>query len=160
MAETKDRRTCVIAVDGSNYATEAVKWFKKNVYRPGDSVLLVTAIDHRKHMQYGLHISPKAVTMTPGNPDSITHAFAAEDKKANELLEKMKTVTDGLGMEAEFVKMSGEPGECIVKKAKDSGADLIVTGCRGLGTIRRTIMGSVSDYIIHHSEVPVFVVRH
>ncbi|XP_061172804.1 universal stress protein YxiE-like isoform X2 [Saccostrea echinata] len=154
MAETKDRRTCVIAVDGSNYATEAVKWFKKNVHKPGDCVLLVTAIDHRKHLQYG------SVTMTPGNPDSITHAFAAEDKKANELLEKMKTVTDGLGMEAEFVKMSGEAGECIVKKAKDSGADLIVTGCRGLGTIRRTILGSVSDYIIHHSEVPVFVVRH
>lgn len=45
-----------------------------------------------------VHISPKAVTMTPGNPDSITHAFAAEDKKANEILEKVKAVTDGSGV--------------------------------------------------------------
>ncbi|XP_048737100.1 stress response protein NhaX-like isoform X2 [Ostrea edulis] len=154
MAETSSKRTCLIAIDGSKYATEAVTWYKNNVHKPGDHVLLVTAVDHRKHMQYG------SVTMTPGNPDSITHAFAAEDKKANEIIDKVKTLTQGLGMETEFVKMSGDPGECIVHKAKESGAELIVTGCRGLGTIRRTIMGSVSDYIIHHSDVPVFVCRH
>ena len=45
-----------------------------------------------------VHLSPKAVTMTPGNPDSITHAFAAEDKKANEILEKVKAITDGSGV--------------------------------------------------------------
>lgn len=105
-------------------------------------------------MQYG------SVTMTPGNPDSITHAFAAEDKKANEVLEKVKAAIDGSGMECEFFKMSGDPGECIVQKAKDTEADLIVTGCRGLGTIRRTFIGSVSDFIIHHSDCPVFVCRH
>lgn len=36
--------------------------------------------------------------MTPGNPDSITHAFAAEDKKANEVLEKVKAAIDGSGV--------------------------------------------------------------
>lgn len=45
-----------------------------------------------------VHVSPKAVTMTPGNPDSITHAFAAEDKKANEVLEKVKAAIDGSGV--------------------------------------------------------------
>lgn len=30
-------------------------------------------------------------------------------------------------------------------------------GSRGLGTIRRTILGSVSDYVVHHANVPVVV---
>jgi hypothetical protein len=53
-----------------------------------------------------VHVSPKAVTMTPGNPDSITHAFAAEDKKANELMEKMKKLTQGLGVSDLCAKFS------------------------------------------------------
>ena len=36
---------------------------------------------------------------------------------------------------------------------------MIVMGTRGLGTIRRTLMGSVSDYVVHHARIPVIVVR-
>lgn len=39
-------------------------------------------------------------------------------------------------------------------------ATYVVTGTRGQGKIRRTILGSVSDYIVHHSPVPVVVARH
>lgn len=61
---------------------------------------------------------------------------------------------------AQILKVPGEAGETIVAKAHELKADMIVTGTRGLGTIRRTIIGSVSDYILHHSDVPVFVCRH
>nr|XP_034307782.1 universal stress protein in QAH/OAS sulfhydrylase 3'region-like [Crassostrea gigas] len=50
-----------------------------------------------------------------------------------------------------------KPGEGILKAATDLNADMIVMGSRGLGTVRRTILGSVSDYILHHSPVPVIV---
>lgn len=56
--------------------------------------------------------------------------------------------------------MFGNPGEQIVKKAEDIKATLVITGSRGLGTIRRTVLGSVSDYVIHHSHVPVIVYQH
>ena len=49
------------------------------------------------------------------------------------------------------------PGEGVVQAANDCGAAMIVTGSRGLGAIRRTILGSVSDYILHHAHVPVAV---
>lgn len=57
------------------------------------------------------------------------------------------------------VRLTGEPGPSIVDLARGHGADMIVTGCRGLGQIRRTLMGSVSDFVIHHSDVPVIVCR-
>lgn len=49
------------------------------------------------------------------------------------------------------------PGEGIVKTAIELDADMIIMGSRGLGTIRRTILGSVSDYVVHHANVPVVV---
>lgn len=54
----------------------------------------------------------------------------------------------------------GDPGHTIVHKANDLGASTIIMGCRGMGTIRRTLIGSVSDYILHHANCPVVICRH
>jgi nucleotide-binding universal stress UspA family protein len=47
----------------------------------------------------------------------------------------------------------------IVALAEELGADLIVMGCRGLGGVRRALMGSVSDSVVRHAHCPVLVVR-
>ncbi len=52
-----------------------------------------------------------------------------------------------------------KPGEAIVDASQEVKADMIIMGTRGLGTIRRTIMGSVSDYVVHHASCPVIVCR-
>ncbi|EDO27450.1 predicted protein, partial [Nematostella vectensis] len=56
------------------------------------------------------------------------------------------------------VKNIGQPGETICQLAKDLSAKHVVMGSRGCGTIRRTLLGSVSDYCVHHSSVPVTVI--
>lgn len=57
------------------------------------------------------------------------------------------------------MRVNGEPGQAILEKAKDLKAIYIVVGSRGLGKIRRTIMGSVSDYLVHHAHIPVVVCK-
>ena len=52
-----------------------------------------------------------------------------------------------------------KPGHVITDVATSEKANMIVMGTRGLGTIRRTILGSVSDYVVHHSHCPVVVCR-
>lgn len=55
------------------------------------------------------------------------------------------------------VEFGGNPGEAIVRIAEEERADLVVIGSRGLGTIRRSILGSVSDYVVKHVHCPVLV---
>ena len=57
-------------------------------------------------------------------------------------------------------QFQGNPGEQICLAADKEGADMIITGTRGQGKLRRTLLGSVSDFILHHSHVPVMVCRH
>ena len=65
-----------------------------------------------------------------------------------------------LQVRGKLLRLSGEAGQAIVRAAETEGATCIVTGTRGLGKVRRTLLGSVSDYILHHAHVPVLVCRH
>ncbi len=53
----------------------------------------------------------------------------------------------------------GEAATQIVDLAEELGAGLVVLGSRGLGGIRRALMGSVSDSVVRHAHCPVLVVR-
>jgi len=47
----------------------------------------------------------------------------------------------------------------IVELADELEVGLIVMGSRGLGGVRRALMGSVSDSVVRHAHCPVMVVR-
>jgi nucleotide-binding universal stress UspA family protein len=53
----------------------------------------------------------------------------------------------------------GGEGLQLVQVAERAGADLIVTGARGLGGAR-AVFGSVSDVVVHYASCPVLVVPH
>lgn len=59
---------------------------------------------------------------------------------------------------AKIIIQGGHPGAHVCEVASKHNAAFIVCGSRGMGTVRRTILGSTSDYIIHHAGVPVVVV--
>lgn len=57
-----------------------------------------------------------------------------------------------------YIKV-GAVGKGIVILAEELKADLIVMGSRGLGSMRRALVGSVSDSVVKHAHCPVMVVR-
>jgi nucleotide-binding universal stress UspA family protein len=53
----------------------------------------------------------------------------------------------------------GTPAAEIVELAEELEVGLVVIGSRGLGGIRRALMGSVSDSVVRHAHCLVLVVR-
>src|SRR5215207_789435 len=53
----------------------------------------------------------------------------------------------------------GTPAAEIVDLAEELGVGLVVVSSRGLGGIRRALMGSVSESVVRHAHCPVLVVR-
>lgn len=62
-------------------------------------------------------------------------------------------------VEAAYLLWTGEAGHSIVAAAEAESADLIVVGTRGLDRAGRFLLGSVSDYVVYHSQCPVLVAR-
>jgi nucleotide-binding universal stress UspA family protein len=52
----------------------------------------------------------------------------------------------------------GSPVDQIFCRAEETDAGLVVVGRRGLGGVKRLLMGSVSEGVIHHARCPVLVV--
>jgi nucleotide-binding universal stress UspA family protein len=53
----------------------------------------------------------------------------------------------------------GSPAEVIIKVAKKADVDIIVMGSRGLSSVRRFLLGSVSDDISMHARSSVLIVK-
>ncbi|PQQ15076.1 universal stress protein A-like protein [Prunus yedoensis var. nudiflora] len=54
----------------------------------------------------------------------------------------------------------GDPKDVICNTVEKLRADTLVMGSHGYGFLKRTLVGSVSDYCAKHVECPVVIVKH
>lgn len=63
------------------------------------------------------------------------------------------------GVGAEMNQAIGNPGRIICEVAQTSQADLIMIGRRGLAGLSEFLLGSVSNYVLHHAPCSVLTVQ-
>lgn len=134
----------LVAVDGSKQSEEAFDWYFHHLHREGNNVILIHALE------------------IPAMPtrDSWEQQMQFGSKKKDEIQEKFEKKLKALGVTGgRFISGIERPGEFIVETAKKENVAYVVMGTRGQGKLRRTIMGSVSDYVVHHIHCPVIVSR-
>jgi nucleotide-binding universal stress UspA family protein len=96
----------------------------------------------------------------PGTLGYERRLYEEIEEMSRELLRKQSWLVKAAGgtVAGAHLRM-GEVDLEIVALAEELGADLIVMGSRGLGGLRRALMGSVSDSVVRHAHCPVLVVR-
>lgn len=150
MEDTK--QLIIVAIDHSEQATHAVQYYMDKMHRKGNKLMLVHCIELP---EMSIH-NAREIHMSPG---VLAAMWKEEEAKSRQLEEKMKVLLTNKGISAKLRSCAGKPGEMICRIAEEENATLIVTGGRGTGTLRRTILGSVSDYLLKHAHCPVIVCR-
>ncbi len=142
----------LLATDGSEEAALATRTAVDIAEKTGSELHVVYA-EHIPVFVYSAY-SPSEVMATgePINEDVRKRAQRFLDDQVEQIR------ADG-GSVAQAHLRLGRPDEEIVTLADEIGAGLVVTGSRGLGGIRRALMGSVSDGVVRHAHCPVLVVR-
>jgi nucleotide-binding universal stress UspA family protein len=74
-------------------------------------------------------------------------------------LQKELELASHAGVEAEFSQAAGEPAATICSVANSWEADLIIVGSRGRRGLSELLLGSVSNYVMHHADCSVLVVH-
>jgi nucleotide-binding universal stress UspA family protein len=93
-------------------------------------------------------------------PDQATsEEFSKQRADAERMLEEATAMLGAVKSPVERLVVSGDPARQIVSMARSRRVDLVVLGARGLRTIGRLLLGSVSETVLHHVSRPVVIVR-
>lgn len=75
------------------------------------------------------------------------------------LLKKYQDESEAAGVTAGYEQRYGHPGPTLCTVAKQASTDLLVVGSHDSSNIESSALGSVSNYLVHHSPCSVTVVH-
>jgi nucleotide-binding universal stress UspA family protein len=142
----------LLATDASKNATKAAQ-MASDIANVSDSELHVLHIGNMKDF----HIAPSAEQDFARRTGSLGEIREKAEKTRDEAVKQVEQVG---GTVAQSHLRMGDPDEEILKFCDEQGGfGLIVIGSRGLGPIKRRLMGSVSESVVRHANCPVLVAR-
>jgi nucleotide-binding universal stress UspA family protein len=150
----------LVPLDRSPLADEVFATATKMALDNNSQLMLFHALDWDFHMGLGTFDAIEWETDLSGSMAQFERQ-QMEDK-LQEMREWLKVYVDKAAAQQISVESRtamGHPGPLIRDLAQDWGADLIILGRRGLGGIAETLLGSVSNYVLHHVQCSVFVVQ-
>jgi nucleotide-binding universal stress UspA family protein len=144
----------LLATDGSEEAAVAGKT-AADIARLSGSELHVVHVEG-----YSPHQLADYGSFAYLDPETVRKIVVEVESEATKTLDEQVDHIEGAGgtVTTSYLKR-GRPDREIVSLAEEIGTGLIVMGSRGLGGIRRALLGSVSDSVVRHAHCPVLVVR-
>jgi nucleotide-binding universal stress UspA family protein len=133
----------LVALDGSK---NSIRGLNNAIYLARQCQATITGI-------YAIPRPPHPVFRSPRYPEK------PRLRGAQNMMDfaKRHSAQNGIVFEQKIV--FGDASGTIVKFAKDKKFDLIVIGARGRSIVKEVFFGSVSNYVLHKSSIPVLVVK-
>lgn len=80
-------------------------------------------------------------------------------KVSNEKIESSKEFFNDTDLVVKTNILWGNPADEILDYAEDENFDLIIMCTHGMSKVKRFLLGSVTNKVLHHTQVPILVVR-
>ena len=137
----------LLPLDGSEPSLEAVRHALRLV-RDGLRAEFVLANVQEPTYLYEMVLAPDAEVL-----ERVSGAAGAHSLQAGEAL----LTAAGLTVESEIAP--GDPGHTLMEVIEPYNCDAVIMGARGMGRLRRAMLGSVSHEVLHAAAVPVTIVK-
>jgi nucleotide-binding universal stress UspA family protein len=143
----------VVAVDGSADSMAAARFFASLELSPTLAVRLVAVAE------------PPRLPIAVGEVLGVPLLAALDDldrARRTTLADLLGSLEIDLKARVGSVEKSvviGHSAEELIAAASEPGVDLVVVGARGLGPIKRLVLGSVSERVLHQAPCSVLVVK-
>nr|AWV50458.1 small heat stress protein [Sophora flavescens] len=153
-------RTIGVAMDYSATSKLALRWTIDNLINGGDQIILINVqpskADHTRKELFEDTGSPLVPLGELGELNFTKQYGIARDPEVIDILD---TVSKTIGVKVVAKAYWGGPREKLCSAVEDLHLDSLVVGSRGLGSLKRVLLGSVSNYVVTNASCPVTVVK-
>jgi nucleotide-binding universal stress UspA family protein len=141
----------LVALDGSAHADKALDTAIALAQRCDAELILFHAVaPHGLRGDYEAMVAKTAREVFR----NVAHELA------DDLLSSAEERIRAAGLhKVERLSVEGDPAKTLVESAKQSGADLIVMGTRGLTGLQGMAMGSVAHKVTNAAPCPVMIIK-
>nr|ACG37829.1 hypothetical protein [Zea mays] len=153
------RRNIGVAVDFSSCSKAALRWASTNLARNGDRLILIHVNSSCQNERGAVHLWEQS-----GSPliplaefSDVARTYGVSPDK--ETIEILTQAANHRGIEVFAKVFYGDPAKKLYEAADMVPLSCMVVGSRGLSTLKRALMGSVSTYVVNHAACPVTVVK-
>eukprot|EP00048_Salpingoeca_helianthica_P017161 m.235869 g.235869 ORF g.235869 m.235869 type:complete len:149 (-) comp20313_c0_seq1:39-485(-) len=144
-------RNFVVAVDKCAASTAAVEFVLRNLAQAEGDVVHLVHCYKRLQTLAGQHF---AYVPSDVEQESMRKEEYVVLQQAADTIKQARP-----NQEVHTYLVAGDPRDEIVELAEKLDAECVVLGSRGLGAVKRAILGSVSSAISHSCSRPVIIVH-
>ncbi|KAL2945388.1 Universal stress protein A-like protein [Bienertia sinuspersici] len=155
MAES-EKSLMIVGIDESDHSFYALEWTLDHFFASGPlkspfKLLIV----------YAKPAPTAAIGLTgPGAMDVLSCMESDLKKTAARVIEKAKDLCHSKSIDDVVVKVvEGDARNVLCDAVEKNNASALVLGSHGYGTIKRAVLGSVSDYCAHHANCSVMIIK-
>ena len=140
----------ILAIDGSEFSTAAVRRVASMSWPAGSRVLLLAVVRSDVLLVSDFFISATA---------EIEKILQEESDRARVRLREFVPLLEAAHLSVTTRVERGDARTTIVETAESEHCDLVVVGSHGRTGVRRLVLGSVAAHVVAHAPCDVLVVR-
>jgi nucleotide-binding universal stress UspA family protein len=139
----------LVPTDGTELSAKAIDGAVKMARHLGAQVVGVTVVEPYSY-----------ASLSEYRPESFEDYEARMEKVAKDRLEKLENAAKAANVPVEtVVAKSFSPYEAIIETAKERGCDAIFMASHGRRGLNAVLLGSETQKVLTHSNIPVMVFR-
>jgi len=141
----------LVAYDGSPSANAAVEEVIRRPWPAGTQIRLITVVDQ-----------PVPVPAPDGTvywPLLETVPTVLREEAYHHLRDVLGKFNERPDLETSYELREGSPKRCLLEAIQEWGADLVIAGSHGKGSVERIFLGSVSHALVTHAPCSVEVIK-
>jgi nucleotide-binding universal stress UspA family protein len=147
--KTKMFKKILLAVDSSEHSKNAVKAAADLAEKYGSELIILNTYYIPEH--FNAHASSHYVYLRKIEENMVSHG--------KDFLATLKTELETKNIKVRVLQEKGPAGPVIIKISDSEECELVVVGSRGLGNVSSLIIGSVSNYVLHHAKCAVLLTK-